>query len=235
MNWQSDIVTPHTNSNANNKNLSLLTSTSPQTTTQTQNTNYLSSNISNYNRILAGSPSLQRLSPKQTHSPVNNSLIVNSYSSSSSPSSDFSGNSNSNSNIYPNLTLPSFNLNDSYNKAQSFIYQQQPHQQTLMHQSNSSQSLNSKALVAQIIDLIKSLNIKLIAFDFDCTIVTIHTGGQWIDSPDKLAEFVRPCFRELLPALLQCPDFYVCVVTYSPQEQLIREVLRISMKDEHLV
>lgn len=90
-------------------------------------------------------------------------------------------------------------------------------------------------LVNEVVNLIKRTNIRLIAFDFDCTIVTIHTGGQWLDSSEKLAEFVRPCFRDLIPALLKCPELNTCVVTYSPQEKLIRDVLRISMKDEQEV
>lgn len=100
-------------------------------------------------------------------------------------------------------------------------------------QSPPSVSSPNKDLAQQIVDLIRRLNIRLVAFDFDYTIVTIHTGGQWLDSPEKLAEFVRPCFRELLPVLLKASDINVAVVTYSPQERLIREVLRISLKDEY--
>ncbi len=98
--------------------------------------------------------------------------------------------------------------------------------------SHSNNNENHKVLIPQIVQLLRSLNLRLIAFDFDYTIVSIHTGGQWLDSPSKLAEFVRPCFRDLIPALLQCNDFHVCVVTYSPQEKLIKDVLKISMKNE---
>lgn len=100
----------------------------------------------------------------------------------------------------------------------------------------SSMNGSQQHLAYEIVDLLRRLNVRLVAFDFDYTLVTIHTGGQWLDSPEKLAEFVRPCFRELLPVLLKAaayPDLSVCVVTYSPQERLIREVLRISLKDEH--
>ena len=224
-------------------------------TAMNSNNHYLCANSSNYNRILAaaglsmgngGSGSSQSSvvynnnhASNQSHLPSNqqqlihnnsNNILINSYTQACS-SSTASSSAN-----YPNyLSIPTLNLangnESSSNNYNNFI-------------SNSANSITSspslsapstKHLITQIIDLIKHLNIKLIAFDFDCTIVTIHTGGQWIDSPEKLAEFVRPCFRSLLPALLQCPDLYVCVVTYSPQEQLIREVLKISMKDEHLV
>ena len=84
----------------------------------------------------------------------------------------------------------------------------------------------------QVIDLLRRSKIKLVAFDFDCTIVNVHTGGQWIDSAEELAKYVRPCFRELICVLLKSNEFYVCVVTYSPQEELIRDVLRICLKDD---
>jgi hypothetical protein len=103
---------------------------------------------------------------------------------------------------------------------------------TNQYQSPSKSNGN---LTAKIIESLRRNNVKIIAFDFDCTIVNIHTGGQWCDTAEKLAEFVRPCFKELIPALLKCPDFFVCVATYSPQEDLIREVLKITMKDEYAV
>lgn len=86
-----------------------------------------------------------------------------------------------------------------------------------------------KALVNEIIKAIKNLNLKLIAFDFDQTIVSIHTGGIWPDSAEKLAEFVRPCFLHLIPELLKCESLFISIVTFSSQENLIRDVLRISL------
>jgi len=105
---------------------------------------------------------------------------------------------------------------------------------TIMNSNFQQYVTNQKNLVNQTIDALRRAQLKLIAFDFDCTIVNVHTGGQWIDTAEKLAEYVRPCFRELLAALLKCPDFFVCVVTYSPQEELIREVLRISLQEYNL-
>ena len=91
------------------------------------------------------------------------------------------------------------------------------------HHHHSHQS-KPPSLTAKIIESLRRNNLKVIAFDFDCTIVSIHTGGTWFDSAEKLAEFV-----------LKCPDFFVCVATYSPQEDLIREVLRLTMRDEYAV
>jgi hypothetical protein len=222
--------------------LSLSNSSSSSAMSQ-QNSNHLYTNSSNYNRILASagggsssgvssSPSAsthhnsmsqqqqhaqsQHLVPNNYSQTQNNSMFTsNSSSHLAQPQSSSASNNNNNTSKNYTLENPISNFNSNF--------------------TNSVTSSTTKNLVAQTIELIKHLNIKLIAFDFDCTIVNIHTGGQWIDSPEKLAEFVRPCFRSLLPALLQTPDLYVCVVTYSPQEQLIKEVLKISMKDEQSV
>lgn len=130
----------------------------------------------------------------------------------------------------PGNTPQYSSLNMAQQYADQFNQQHQPQQQ---QQSASTKSNGN--LTAKIIESLRRNNVKIIAFDFDCTIVNIHTGGQWCDSAEKLSEFVRPCFKELIPALLKCPDFFVCVATYSPQEDLIREVLKITMKDEYAV
>lgn len=132
----------------------------------------------------------------------------------------------------PQYTSPVSAAN-SLNMAQQYTNQFNQQHQPQQQQSASNKSNGN--LTAKIIESLRRNNVKIIAFDFDCTIVNIHTGGQWCDSAEKLSEFVRPCFKELIPALLKCPDFFVCVATYSPQEDLIREVLKITMKDEYAV
>ena len=89
----------------------------------------------------------------------------------------------------------------------------------------------SRQQVSQIIDLLRKLKIKVIAFDFDQTIVNVHTHGQWRDSAGKLAKFVRLYLRELIVELAKCTDISTCIVTYSSQTELIREVLRISLQE----
>ena len=86
-----------------------------------------------------------------------------------------------------------------------------------------------KSLAMSIAEKLISMRLKMIALDFDQTIVSVHTGGTWPDSADKLAEFVRPCFRHLLPELLKIESLCLCVVTFSSQEELIREVLRLAL------
>lgn len=220
--------------------LSLPTSSSSSTMSK-QNTNHLYTNSSNYNRIIASTGGVSSgvisspitsnhhtsMSQQQQHA-QGQQLVSNNYSQSQNNQMSISNSSH--------MPQPQPQSSSSVNNTNNKNYPTENSISNFNSNSiNSNTSSTSKNLVAQIIELIKHLNIKLIAFDFDCTIVNIHTGGQWIDSPEKLAEFVRPCFRSLLPALLQTPDLYVCVVTYSPQEQLIKEVLKISMKDEHSV
>jgi len=92
-------------------------------------------------------------------------------------------------------------------------------------------ALSQNTEVNQIIDLLRKIKIKLIAFDFDNTLVNIHTHGHWRGSAEKLAKHVRPFFLQLIAELLKCSDIFFCIVSYSPQEELIREVLKISLSD----
>ena len=79
-----------------------------------------------------------------------------------------------------------------------------------------------------VIYLLKNkMNVLMVCFDFDKTLVDIHTGGRWTGSAEELARHVRPCFRFLIPELFK-EKIHVCVVTYSGQEQLIRDTLRIA-------
>lgn len=79
-------------------------------------------------------------------------------------------------------------------------------------------------------DLVSELHkkkIKLLAIDFDQTLLTIHTGGMWKGEVEKLLEHVRPSVIQLIEAALVDPtsSVCVCIVTYSMQPWLIRELL----------
>ncbi|KAL7669142.1 hypothetical protein ACOME3_009809 [Neoechinorhynchus agilis] len=66
--------------------------------------------------------------------------------------------------------------------------------------------------------------IRLIAIDFDNTLVGIHTSGIWPETPNavvQLANAVRPVFKVLIPTLIN-NGFYVAVVTFSTQSELIK-------------
>lgn len=68
--------------------------------------------------------------------------------------------------------------------------------------------------------------IKLLALDFDLTIVGLHTGGAWRGPVHQLAQHVRPCFRALMEAALETDILHLCIVTYSLQQGLIQDLIR---------
>lgn len=69
------------------------------------------------------------------------------------------------------------------------------------------------------------MNIKLIALDFDLTIVDIHTGGAWDRTASELVSHVRPEMQCLIQHSL-AKGVQTAVASFSVQEQLIRDVLR---------
>lgn len=72
--------------------------------------------------------------------------------------------------------------------------------------------------------------IKMVAVDFDLTILNIHTHGFWQFTGKMLATRVRPCFKHFLSEALNS-NLHVAVVTHSPQADLVREVLELSLPD----
>ncbi|KAK7478266.1 hypothetical protein BaRGS_00011276 [Batillaria attramentaria] len=80
-------------------------------------------------------------------------------------------------------------------------------------------------LDAFVAKLIKK-NIKLLALDFDLTILDIHTYGKWDGPVEKLVPHVRPCMRDLIE-MAQSKGVFVCIVTFHRQMDLIQELLRL--------
>lgn len=68
------------------------------------------------------------------------------------------------------------------------------------------------------------LNINFLAIDFDQTMIDIHTGGRWKETASDLVRHVRPLFLRLIP-LATAANIRVAVVTFSPQTDMVREVL----------
>lgn len=73
---------------------------------------------------------------------------------------------------------------------------------------------------------LKLAGIKMVAVDFDMTLVSVHTGGVWMFTARPLASKVRPGFPEFLSEVLR-KGLSVAVVTFSPQVDLIRDILRL--------
>ena len=78
--------------------------------------------------------------------------------------------------------------------------------------------------VALLVSTLEKKGIKLVAVDFDQTLISFHSGGVWKDSVDKLVPKVRPCIRDLIQTCLD-HDINVCIVTYFMQPVVIRELL----------
>lgn len=74
---------------------------------------------------------------------------------------------------------------------------------------------------------LRSAGAKLVCIDFDATFVSVHTGGLWTRSAAALSAYTRRFFVLLVPLLLEA-RVAVAIVTFSPQVELIQEVLRLS-------
>jgi hypothetical protein len=68
------------------------------------------------------------------------------------------------------------------------------------------------------------VNIKLLALDFDLTILDIHTGGNWNSSAHELIPHVRAEMKCVIHRSLE-RGIHIAVASFSIQEQLIRSVL----------
>ncbi|GKY91936.1 hypothetical protein MPSEU_000165200 [Mayamaea pseudoterrestris] len=80
------------------------------------------------------------------------------------------------------------------------------------------------AMIDSCISKFQELGINLVAIDFDCTIVDIHTHGTWTKSVAELVEHVRSEFRLLLQACCE-HDIQVAIVTFSGQTKLVQSVV----------
>ncbi|CAF3597024.1 unnamed protein product [Rotaria socialis] len=98
----------------------------------------------------------------------------------------------------------------------------------------TSEDIANRAKARDIVLGLQNKNIKLIAIDFDNTFLSKHTGGRHEGKADSLVRFIRPVFKYFIQELLESPDFsrtlHVCFVSFSPQEKLIKELLRLAFK-----
>lgn len=81
--------------------------------------------------------------------------------------------------------------------------------------------------VSAQVEACKMKSIKMVALDFDMTLVCIHTNGKWSRSASELSQHIRPVFRSLVPALLSS-DIVVSIVTFSPQVDLVERVINLA-------
>ncbi|ELT91933.1 hypothetical protein CAPTEDRAFT_216461 [Capitella teleta] len=93
---------------------------------------------------------------------------------------------------------------------------------------NRKAAENNQRMAKSLVSSLVSKGVKLLALDFDKTIVSVHTAGCWRQGTSKLTEHVRPCFKALIKHALESP-LNICVVTYSMQPELIQDVLKYAL------
>lgn len=76
-------------------------------------------------------------------------------------------------------------------------------------------------------DAMAQKGIKLLALDWDKTVVSCHTNGKWWGDADELEKKVRSVFRELIAAAV-ASKLRITIVSFSGQHQLIRDTLKIA-------
>ncbi|KAJ8312672.1 hypothetical protein KUTeg_010045, partial [Tegillarca granosa] len=98
----------------------------------------------------------------------------------------------------------------------------------------SMKRLRNKEKVHSLVNTLSKKGIVLMAVDFDQTLISFHSGGIWKDSIDKLAEYVRPCMKDLMDVAIE-RGLHVCIVTYFMQSWVIKELLKKLFGRHHLI
>ena len=80
--------------------------------------------------------------------------------------------------------------------------------------------------IVKSLDVLEASGINFLALDFDLTVLSIHTGGNWQGTAEELLPLVRPVFLDLVAEALK-RGMCVAIVTFSPQVCVVREVVRL--------
>ena len=100
--------------------------------------------------------------------------------------------------------------------------------------SSSKYVAQQRAKARDIILCLQRKNIKLVAIDFDNTLLSIHTCGYYQGTVDNLLDYIRSTFYYLIQEILDSPSFnqtlHLCIVSFSSQEQLIRKLIEQAFK-----
>jgi hypothetical protein len=107
------------------------------------------------------------------------------------------------------------------------------------HISSSKYVAQQRAKARNIVLCLQRKNIKLIAIDFDNTLLSIHTCGCYQGKIDNLLDHIRSTFYYLIQEILDSPSFnqtlHLCIVSFSSQEQLIRKLLQLAFKTSYVL
>jgi len=82
--------------------------------------------------------------------------------------------------------------------------------------------------IAEAVAGLVEKGVQMLAIDFDQTFVDCHTGGDWSRGPEALARHVRDFVPDLLVEASR-RGLHVCIATFSPQTDLIRQVVEITL------
>jgi len=103
-----------------------------------------------------------------------------------------------------------------------------------IRKSSSKYVADQRSKARDIVLCLRRKNIKLIAIDFDNTLLSIHTSGYYQGKVDNLLEHIRSTFHYFIQEILDSPSFgqtlHLCIVSFSSQEQLIRKLLQLAFK-----
>jgi hypothetical protein len=103
-----------------------------------------------------------------------------------------------------------------------------------IRKSSSKYVADQRSKARDIVLCLRQKNIKLIAIDFDNTLLSIHTSGYYQGKVDNLLEHIRSTFHYFIQEILDSPSFgqtlHLCIVSFSSQEQLIRKLLQLAFK-----
>lgn len=80
--------------------------------------------------------------------------------------------------------------------------------------------------------LLRACGARLVCVDLDATFLSVHTGGAWLSSAEALRPLVRGFFLRLIPLLAAPGGPKVALVTFSPQLELVRELLALCFAPE---
>jgi hypothetical protein len=98
--------------------------------------------------------------------------------------------------------------------------------------SSSKYVAEQRAKARDIVQCLQCKNIRLVAIDFDKTLLSIHTNGDYRGTLDSLLDSFRSTFHYLIQAILDTPAFgrtlHLCIVSFTSQQKLIEELLRLA-------
>jgi len=91
--------------------------------------------------------------------------------------------------------------------------------------AKKEEEIASSETFHRMIDRVKQSGVNFLAVDFDSTLISIHTYGNYPGSAADLSSYIRPFFKRFIPMAIQ-NGIKVAIVTFSPQTKLIQSVLQ---------